>query len=119
MLRILLLLAAFAGAAATGVMRIDPDKVKAAMDSMRLPDNLVGQWQEQTQDDNRKVVAASGVGDRKSGATKTAVPKDEPQTPDQPKAFYNILPKECHWEKIIDPSTGTVECSVQQRQSRK
>lgn len=29
-----------------------------------------------------------------------------------PKAFYNKLDEECHWEKVIDPSTGRVSCSV-------
>lgn len=33
-----------------------------------------------------------------------------------PKAFYNKMPDECHWEKIIDPSDGRVECSVKDRQ---
>lgn len=32
-----------------------------------------------------------------------------------PKAFYNKLPSECHWEKVIDPASGEVSCSVQER----
>lgn len=31
------------------------------------------------------------------------------------KAFYNKLPDECHWEKVIDPATGEVSCSVPKR----
>lgn len=31
------------------------------------------------------------------------------------KAFYNKLPDECHWEKVIDPASGKVSCSVPER----
>ncbi|GLW61528.1 hypothetical protein Hthe01_18770 [Hydrogenophilus thermoluteolus] len=37
---------------------------------------------------------------------------------ERPKAFYNELPKECYWEKVIEPSTGRVECSVPEREKR-
>lgn len=31
------------------------------------------------------------------------------------KAFHNKLPEDCYWEKVIDPSTGQVVCSVHTR----
>jgi hypothetical protein len=42
----------------------------------------------------------------------------EGQTAPQ-KAFYNKLPSECHWEKIIDPATATASCSVPDRGAKR
>lgn len=33
------------------------------------------------------------------------------------KAFHNKLPDDCHWEKVIDPASGTVSCSVPERKT--
>jgi hypothetical protein len=33
----------------------------------------------------------------------------------RPKAFYNKLQDECHWEKVIDPASREVSCSVPER----
>lgn len=69
--------------------------------------------------------AASGM-DKAADALQSAAPAQanvalergaaapEEQTA-PPKAFYNKLPNECHWEKVIDPASGEVSCSVPAR----
>jgi len=69
--------------------------------------------------------AASGM-DRAADALQSAAPAQAnvtlergeaaPEEQTAPlKAFYNKLPDECHWEKVIDPATGEVSCSVPKR----
>ncbi|WP_156509232.1 hypothetical protein [Ralstonia mannitolilytica] len=69
--------------------------------------------------------AASGM-DKAADALQSAAPAQtnvalehgaaapEEQTAPQ-KAFYNKLPNECYWEKVIDPASGEVSCSVPER----
>lgn len=42
----------------------------------------------------------------------TTAPKDQTAPP---KAFYNKLSDECYWDKVIDPASGAVSCSVPAR----
>lgn len=62
--------------------------------------------------------AASGM-DRAADALQSAAPAQANVTLERGtaplKAFYNKLPDECHWEKVIDPATGEVSCSVPKR----
>jgi hypothetical protein len=69
--------------------------------------------------------AASGI-DKAADALQSAVPARTNMVPERgvaapeeqtepPKAFYNKLPDECQWEKVIDPASGKVSCSVPER----
>ncbi|WP_126448266.1 hypothetical protein [Sulfuricystis multivorans] len=69
--------------------------------------------------------AASGV-DKAASAVQSAAHAQTNAAPERgtvapeeqtahPKAFYNKLPEECHWEKVIDPASGNVSCSVPER----
>ncbi|WP_141056633.1 hypothetical protein [Tepidiphilus succinatimandens] len=64
--------------------------------------------------------AASGM-DKAADAVQSAAPAQANVTLERgeadppPKAFYNKLPDECHWEKVIDPASGDVSCSVPER----
>lgn len=35
-----------------------------------------------------------------------------------PRAFYGAPPEGCVWEKIIDPSDGSVRCALSERHTR-
>lgn len=35
-----------------------------------------------------------------------------------PRAFYGMPPEGCAWEKIIDPSDGSVRCALTERHTR-
>lgn len=60
----------------------------------------------------------------------SAATGDQPQGADQrreqpvhiseplPRAFYGTPPEECAWEKIIDPSDGSVRCALMERNTR-
>lgn len=63
--------------------------------------------------------AAASRMDRAADALQSAAPAQANVTLERGtaplKAFYNKLPDECHWEKVIDPATGEVSCSVPKR----
>ncbi|MEO1767701.1 hypothetical protein [Thiobacter aerophilum] len=72
--------------------------------------------------------AASGI-DKAADAAQSAAPAlattgqardtaaPEEQTAPK-KAFYNTLPDECYWDKLIDPATGKVSCALPSRAAR-
>ena len=50
-----------------------------------------------------------------TGGTASARNESGAQGTAPPRAFYNTPPEECHWEKIIDPTEGTMQCSIPER----
>jgi hypothetical protein len=109
MLRLILQLAVVAGGIAFGLSRLDPgtmQHIEAALEDMARG---VG-WRRSS---SPPPPAVSIGGAASAGATSGNAPGTRDTTP--PKAFYNALPEECHWAKIIDPTDGTVRCSVPER----
>lgn len=69
--------------------------------------------------------AASGM-DKAADTLQSAAPAQTNMAPERgaadpkeqtapPKAFYNKLPNGCYWQKVIDPASGELSCSVPER----
>lgn len=111
MLKLILQLAVIAGGIAFGLSRRNPGSmqhIEAAVESLARG---VG-WHQSPPPQPEPPAVSTG-----SAASTGTPPGNAPRAQDTvpPKAFYNTLPEECHWEKIIDPTDGRVRCSVPER----
>lgn len=108
MLRLLLQLALISGGVALGASHMDGSMMQRV----------------------RALLREVGIGNQTASQTNPAA-GDQPQKTSQkgeqtdrglseplPRAFYGTPPEGCAWEKIIDPSDGSVRCALSERHSR-
>jgi hypothetical protein len=107
MLRLILPLAAVIGGIAWGLSRLDSGAMQHIEAAVGELARGVGWSQFPPPRLGSPAVSTGGTASagNESGARGTA----------PPRAFYNAPPEECHWEKIIDPTEGTMRCSVPER----
>lgn len=98
MFRFLLKVGALAGSLGIGYQYVDQSSMQSVLDS-------IGSW--------RQVVSgkSDASGAQPGSTTGEDAPQDATRVDDAPRAFHGAAPSDCHAERIIEPSDGSVRCA--------
>jgi len=115
MLKLILQAALLAGGIALGMSKLDSGAIKRIEDSMSEFAGAVG-WREAATVPSHQEVqntqSGGAVIEAGSQMRQESAPSNVPR-----KAFFGPPPEGCHWEKVIDPSDGSVRCSIPERRT--
>lgn len=108
MFRLLLQLALLSGGVALGASHIDGQtllRVQSLLREIGIGNQVASQ-------------ASPAIGDQSQRAGQRTEKADGSLSEPLPRAFYGTPPEGCTWEKIIDPSDGSVRCALTERHTR-
>lgn len=108
MFRLLLQLALIGGGIAIGASHLDDSAMNRIQEVLRS----LGLGRSLTQ-----ITDSAPEADEGSKKHRRPASVDEPLPESPRRAFYNVPPEGCHWEKVIDPSDGSVRCSIPERRT--